>query len=240
MTADTFISLPNCPVSFLTITLVSCSLFYYIWLHLQFVREHENALAAEQRIKIMMSQIQPHFLYNTLSTIQALCRIDPEKAFDTLGTFGVYLRQNIDSLNETGLIPFKKELEHTQVYTKIESLRFPSVSVNFAIEDEDFLLPALTIQPLVENAIRHGVRIRPHGAVTVRARRIGGFHVISIEDNGVGFDPSAVNQLDESHIGIRNVRARVEQLCGGTMTVASEENKGTTITIRLPVKKELS
>ena len=237
--ADTVISDPGVPVSFLTIAVVNSSMFYYIWLHFQFVKKQELALAAEQRIKIMMSQIQPHFLYNTLSTIQALCRIDPEKAFDTLGAFGVYLRQNIDSLNETGLIPFEKELEHTQVYTKIEELRFPSIEVDYQIEDKDFLLPALTVQPLVENAIRHGVRIRQKGIVTVSVRRENDFHVIVIRDNGVGFDAASLNGMNEKHIGIRNVRERVEKLCGGTLTIDSKENEGTTVTLRLPVAKEL-
>ena len=236
--ADTFINVGDCPVSFLTIAVVSCSLFYYIWLHLQFVKAHENALAAEQRIKIMMSQIQPHFLYNTLSTIQALCRIDPEQAFDTLGAFGVYLRQNIASLNETGVIPFEKELEHTQVYARIEALRFPSVQVRFEIEDEDFLLPALTVQPLVENAIRHGVRGCQKGIVTISSHREGGCHVITIHDNGSGFNAASLDSLDESHIGIRNVRERVEKICGGSLEVNSSEENGTTVCVRIPAEKE--
>ena len=125
-------------VSYLTVTVVSGSLFYYIWLHLQFVREHERALMAEQRIQIMMTQIQPHFLYNTLSTIQALCRIDPEKAFDTTEKFGIYLRQNIDSLSQPELIPIKKELEHTKIYADIEMIRFKNVKVEYDIRDESF------------------------------------------------------------------------------------------------------
>ena len=122
-------------ISYLTVTIVSGSLFYYIWLHLRFVREHERALMAEQRIQIMMTQIQPHFLYNTLSTIQALCRIDPEKAFDTTEKFGMYLRQNIDSLSQPDLIPIQKELEHTKIYADIEMIRFQNVRVEYDIED---------------------------------------------------------------------------------------------------------
>lgn len=225
-------------VSFLTVVTVSSSLFYYIWLHLQFVREHEQALAAEHRIRIMMSQIQPHFLYNTLSTIQALCRTDPDKAFDTLEKFGVYLRENIDSLRRTDLIPLKKELEHTRVYTEIEMLRFPSISVDFDIADADFPIPALSVQPLVENAIRHGVRIREHGVITVSTRREPGAHIIEIRDNGIGFDASALNAADETHIGIRNVRERIETMCQGTLTVRSYPEEGTLVTLRIPEREE--
>ena len=237
--ADSLIDDGKRPVSFWTAAVVSSSLLYYIWLHLQFVRVHENAITAEQRIRIMMSQIQPHFLFNTLSTIQALCRISPEKAFDTLGAFGVYLRQNIDSLNETDLIPFEKELEHTRVYTQIEKIRFPSVQVNYEINDNGFLVPSLSVQPLVENAIRHGVRIRQQGIVTVCAYPAKNEHIITIADNGVGFDTASLETLDETHIGIRNVRERIEKLCAGTLTVTSRENEGTTVIIRLPAEKEL-
>ena len=111
------------PVSSLTVVMVSSCLFYYLWLHMQSAYAHEQALEAEQRIQIMMTQIQPHFLFNTLSTIQALCRIDPEKAFETTEKFGTYLRMNIDSLSQASLIPFQKELEHTKIYADIEMIR---------------------------------------------------------------------------------------------------------------------
>ena len=105
----------NGTIPFTEISEVFCSVFFYIWLHLQFVREHEQTLVSEQRIQIMFSQIQPHFLYNTLTTIQALCLENPKKAAAITEKFATYLRQNIDSLNEKNLIPFRKELDHTLV-----------------------------------------------------------------------------------------------------------------------------
>ena len=224
-------------LSFVTIAAVSCSLMYYLWLHLQFVREHEQALMLQQRVRIMMSQIQPHFLYNTLSTIQALCRIDPEKAFDTLEMFGTYLRQNLDSLDQPHLIPFRKELEHTQVYAEIEQIRFPSIQLEYKIEDDDFSVPPLTIQPLVENAIRHGVRGCDRGLVQITARKDARCYTITICDNGKGFDPSAVDP-GQTHIGIQNVRERIESMCGGSLHIDSHPDAGTTITIRIPRGKE--
>ena len=233
--ADSLVAYRSLPVSFLTITAVSSSVFYYIWLHLQFVREHEKALMAEQRIQIMMSQIQPHFLYNTLSTIQALCKTDPDKAFDTTEKFGTYLRRNIDSLGQQNCIPIQKELEHVRIYAEIESIRFPSIHVEYDTPDLDFQIPALTIHPLVENAIRHGVRIRENGLVTVRTRKTPDHHEIIVQDNGKGFDLAIAESLDETHIGIRNVRARVEQMCAGTLLVESRLDVGTTVTIRIPL-----
>ncbi len=231
---DSFVSLRNYPVSLLTITIVSSCVFYYIWLHLQFVREHERALMAEQRIQIMMSQIQPHFLYNTLSTIQALCKTDPEKAFITTEKFGTYLRQNIDSLSQPKMIPIQKELEHVRIYAEIESIRFPSVRVEYDTPDLDFQIPALTIQPLVENAIRHGVRIRKVGIVTVSTRKTPSGHEIEIRDNGKGFDVNASENSEGSHIGIRNVRERIEKMCGGTVEINSVPDEGTTVVIAIP------
>ena len=222
------------PISFLTIAITVGSVFYYIWLHLQFVREHERDLMAAQRIQIMMTQIQPHFLFNALNTIRALYAKDPPLADRTLEDFSTYLRQNLESLNQTGLIPIAKELEHTRLYAAIETLRFPHIHVTYRIEDESFEVPALTIQPLVENAIRHGVRGWEDGVVTVSTRREGEMHRITVEDNGVGFDPEAKELSEGTHIGLRNVRDRIEQMCGGTMLIRSEIGKGTAVTLLIP------
>ena len=158
--ADSVGNFDDLPITFLTIVITCSNLFYYIWLHQQFVREHEQDLMAEQRIQIMMTQIQPHFLFNALNTIRALYAKDPPLADKTLEDFSTYLRQNLESLRQTDRIPIARELEHTRLYAEIETLRFPNVRVEYQIEEDDFALPALTIQPLVENAIRHGVRSR--------------------------------------------------------------------------------
>lgn len=223
------------PVSFLTLAVVSGSLFYYIWLHLQFEREHEEDLMAQQRIRIMMTQIQPHFLFNTLSTIRVLCTKDPEQAAYICERFAQYLRQNLDSLEFNGMIPFEKELEHTRVYADIEKVRFPSVTVEYDIQDTDFSVPPLTLQPIVENAIRHGVRIRENGLIKISTKKSSLFHELIVEDNGSGFDTSNLNQTDPNHIGIRNVRERIEKMCGGTLTINSHIGIGTIVIILIPI-----
>ena len=222
--------------SYLTIAIVSCCLLYYVWLHMQFAREHERALEAEQRIQIMMTQIQPHFLFNTISTISALCYTAPEKAGRIADSFGLYLRQNLDSLGTVGLIPFTDELAHTRTYTDIEMTRFETIRVEYDIRDDGFSVPALTLQPLVENAVRHGVRIRDDGLVRVLTRRTEAGHEIVVQDNGKGFDVRELEDLDESHIGIRNVRERLEKICGGTLTIDSRPGEGTTAVIRIPAE----
>ena len=235
---DTFVTHTDEGVTFTTIATVNSCLFYYIWLHLEFVHDHEKALMAEQRIKIMMSQIQPHFLYNTLSSIQALCLADPEKAFDVTEKLGTYLRQNIDSLDQPQLIPFEKELEHTRVYSEIEMIRFPSIRIEYDTRDTDFSIPALTVQSLVENAIRHGIRGVENGIVCVSSEKEGDFYEIMISDNGRGFDVQAAENASGTHIGLHNVKERIEEMCGGTLTIESITGAGTTITIRIPAEKE--
>lgn len=221
-------------ISFLTIAIIVGSVIYYIWLHLQFVREHEQDLMAAQRIRIMMTQIQPHFLFNALNTIRALYVKDPPLADKTLENFSTYLRQNLESLSQTDLVPITKELEHTRLFTEIEMLRFPNVRVEYQIEDIAFAVPALTIQPLVENAIRHGVRSRKEGLVTVSTVRESDTHKITIRDNGEGFDVNDQGIVEGTHIGIQNVKDRIEQMCGGKMILQSEMGKGSNVTILIP------
>ena len=221
-------------VSFLTVGIVTGDLFFYIWLHLQFVREHEKDLQAEQRIRIMMSQIQPHFLFNTLTAIRSLCRIDPEKAEHVTTLFSNYLRQNLDSLETQELIPLNRELEHVKIYADIEMTRFPNIRVEYDIRDEDFSVPALTVQPLVENAIRHGVRACRDGLVEVATRRSTEGHEILIRDNGAGFDAQKAAAGSGTHIGLRNVRERIEKMCHGSLKVSSRPGEGTEILITLP------
>ena len=222
------------PISFLTIAIIVGSVFYYIWLHLKFVREHERDLMAAQRIQIMMTQIQPHFLFNALNTIRALYAKDSPLAERTLEDFSTYLRQNLESLSQTDLIPVSKELEHTRLYAEIEKQRFPNVQVEYWIEDTNFEVPALTIQPLVENAIRHGVRSREDGLVIVSTALEADGHRVTVADNGVGFDPKQQLSTEELHIGIRNVKERVEQMCGGELILTSEVGKGTSVTLLFP------
>jgi len=228
----------NLPVSFLTVAMTSGCLFYYIWLHLRLVREYEKSLLAEQRIQIMMSQIQPHFLYNTLATIQALCSTDPQTAARTVEKFGNYLRQNLAALSETDLIPLKKELEHTRIYTEIELLMFPEIQIEYNIVDGNFRLPALSIQPLVENSIRHGVRGVRSPLITITTRKEKDEHVIVISDNGKGFDAGTEFKSGGTHIGIRNVRERLEKMCNGTLDITSSPGEGCTVTMRIPIRKE--
>ena len=233
--------LRNQPITFLTFDIVICSVLYYIWLHLRFVREHEDDLKAQQRIQIMLSQIQPHFLYNTLSAIQYLCNHNPEAAGAMTEKFSRYLLGNMSALKDDGEIPFARELEHTQLYLAIEQSRYEDLlRIEYDITCTDFKLPTLTLQPIVENAVRHGARGKKGtGTVIIATREHPDRYEITVSDDGPGFDPKAPALADDGreHIGIANVRDRLKQI-GGDLHIRSERGKGTLVTIEIPKKQE--
>ncbi len=205
----------------------------------EFVQMSADDTLKEQRFKILMSQIKPHFLYNTLGAIQELCESDPKAAAKATATFSRYLRGNMDSLGNTQLIPFEKELMHTRLYLDLEKMRFEdALQVSFDIQCSDFTLPALTLQPVAENAVRHGARGKRHGTGTVNisTREFPDRYTVIVEDNGPGFDPKKIKRDDDerSHIGIVNVRERLNEMCGGRLVIESERGKGTKATIVIP------
>lgn len=190
----------------------------------------------EQRNALMLSQINPHFIYNTLSTIAAMCDTSPKQAKYLTVDFAHFLRRNIGALTSEELIPFSQEMEHVACYLKIEKARFRErLNVNYAIGCRDFSIPPLTLQPLVENAIKHGITKKAEGGtVRISTREEGSHYVIEIIDDGVGFDTEAI----ERHVGLENVRSRIAARCKGDVTVKSTCGIGTRVTIEIPKEKK--
>lgn len=154
------------------------------------------------------------FLFNAFNTIRALYVKDQSLADKTPENFSAYLQQNPESLKSSELISVTKEPEHTRLYTEIEVLRFPNVHVEYRIIDKEFRIPALSIQPLVENAIRHGVCGLRDGHAAVTTVREDDFHLIIVEVSGTGFDPAQQKDQVKEHIGFKIVKERIEQMCG--------------------------
>lgn len=202
-------------------------------------REKTARELAESRMKLMMSQIQPHFIHNTLSTIRAMIPSDPKKAYDMIYDFSRYLKFNISSLGDVPIIPFEEELKHIQVYTQIETLRFgDKVQIVYDIGDVSFSVPPLAVQPFVENAVKHGVcRKRSGGTVRISSAKDGDYHVITIEDDGAGFDISILERSDNRGVGIKNATYRLENQVDAKVTVASTPGEGTFVTIRIPQER---
>lgn len=203
-------------------------LILYMNIHVELGRKIE-----EFKSKVMISQIQPHFMYNTLTTIKALCKYDPELAATTITNFADYLRGNMDFADLSETIPFERELKHTRIYTEIEKLRFDNITFEFDIQDSDFYIPSLSIQPMVENAVRHGVRSKKDARILVKSFADEKYHNVIIKDNGKGFEEHQFNG-SRTHIGLLNTKLRVERLCNGKFEVESVKGEGVTITMRLP------
>ncbi len=211
-----------------------------IWIYSVMHRNQRQRLAekearlAQSRIAILLSQVQPHFIYNALTSICGLCDENPKEAQKVTAEFADYLRHNLESLNKNVTVPFAEELQHTKIYLDIEKKRFEDrLNLVYDIAVSDFLLPALTVQPLVENAVKHGVR-KSGGTIALSTKEENNYFEISIYDNGVGFDANKRKSDTKLHIGIENVRDRLWAMCKGTLTIESKVGVGTTTCIQIP------
>ncbi|MBO7527804.1 MAG: histidine kinase [Clostridia bacterium] len=233
MLLDLFFNEKSQMFDYVTVALCFVSIFFYTWLHIQFFIIHEKKLIENQRVKLMLSQIQPHFVYNSLNAIQAIDGV-PEKAQNAIIDFSKFLRENIDTLTSPDVVLFNKELEHVKKYVSLEQLRFgEKVKVVYNINCEDFVLPVLTLQMLVENAIKHGITKKYEGGtVNIISEQTDDNYVITVKDDGVGFDVN--KELDGNHIGIKSVKNRLAQFVDGSLSIESQMGKGTTATITIP------
>ncbi len=210
----------------------------FIYIQSEQVERYYRQASENERLRteIMLSQIQPHFLNNTLGAIGYLCRDNPE-AKSAVAKFARYLQGNMDSLLQAEPIPFTTELEHTKAYLELEQLRFrEKLNVVYDLQAMDFLLPTLSLQPLVENAVFYGVRGNAdgRGTVTVSSREYPDRFEITVTDDGPGVDPDTKPPDDrKAHIGLQNVRSRLRSV-GGTLRLDSAPGQGCRVTIELP------
>ena len=197
-----------------------------------------NAQLTESRVSTMMSQIRPHFIYNTLGSIEQLCNIDPKKAGELVHNFAKYLRGNFGELDNPKPILMSREMEHVHYYVSIEKVRFPDMTFSFEMNSDDFPIPALTVQPIVENAIKHGLmKLQKGGTIRVSTYETEENYCIMVADDGVGFDTNEL--LDErKHVGIRNIRGRLKAMVKGTLEIESTVGVGTTVLIKIPKEAE--
>ena len=217
----------------------ACILYVHTHLRQQMLVQEQQYELQKHKTAIMLSQIQPHFLYNSLSSIASLCMKDPQKAKKTTITFTRYLRSNINSLSSPNLIPFNSEYSHTMAYLEIEQIRFPKrLRFETDIKATDFSIPPLTLQPIVENAVKHGIcKKEEGGTVKISTYETDGSFVVSVSDDGVGFETDKEELSDKIHIGIENVKHRVNCMANGNVIIESKKDVGTTVKIILPKEK---
>ncbi len=228
--------------------------------HKRQLKKQEDELR-EARIRSMINEIRPHFIYNTLSSIYMLCRDDPKRAQEVIGNFTTYLQANFTAISSTEPVPFTREMEHTRAYLAVESVLYEGkLSVTYDTAFSAFRLPPLTLQPVVENSIKYSVgKGLEHVHIIIRtARKEDGIELI-VEDDGTGVDPQVLSLSDEAavkpagdslsyqespavypgpdsapHIGLQNVTERLKIMCGGTLSLNPREGGGTIVRIFLP------
>jgi len=222
--------------------------------HIRMIRRltKEKFELSEKQVKLTLSQIQPHFIFNVLNSIYVLCDKDPILAKQTLKNFSKYLRVNLTISQINQLVLFDVELEHTKNYIELEQARFgEELKVQFNLEDKNFKLPPLTLQPIVENAVKHGICKKKNGEIIdISSYRDGNLHIIKVSDTGIGFDINTLklfdkdykaipeNETEQSHVGLRIVKDRLWKLCQGELKVTSKIGEGTTVFIMIPIQKE--
>ncbi|MDL2254440.1 histidine kinase [Ruminococcaceae bacterium OttesenSCG-928-I18] len=200
-------------------------------------RLNEQALKMEnQKMAVRISQIQPHFVFNTLTSIKLLIETNPTQAAVVVDSFADHLRANLDTPDIPTMIRFSKELRHVHSYLTVEKQRFKEkLQIEFDIGPRFFLIPPLTLQPIVSNAVLHGLTIGKGGRnLLIRTEETPDCIVISVIDDGTGFDPSVPPKDGKNHVGIDSVRSRLEKLCDGQLLIESKPGEGTKAMIILP------
>lgn len=215
---------------------------------IQIKLEEQERLLLHARMEALQSQINPHFLFNTLNSISSLVRFDPDAARDLISKLATILRR----LLNTGEVfaPLREEFEFIDNYLDIEVVRFGRDKLRVVKELDpaslDVVVPSMLLQPLVENSIKHGLSPKVEGgSVFLRSRVVDSRLIIEVEDDGVGMGQ---NKLEERSswagmgIGMANISERLQVLYGDTarMTIDSHEGKGTLIRIRLPLVEAAS
>ena len=197
----------------------------------QYLRQQREI--AHQHANILVLQMRPHFIHNTLMNIYYLCQQDPAEAQRVTLNFNTFLERNLNALASNEMIPFSEELEHTRAYLNVELvLHDENLLVDYDMTHICFRIPPLTLQPIVENAIKHGMN--PDAAplhISIKTRKTDSGSEIIVSDNGPGFEPASEGG---PHIALMNIRQRLEMMCGGKMAILPRKGGGTVVKLTIP------
>ncbi len=222
----------------LNIAMALGSLIMYILILTDQIDQHirQKTMIANQNANIMVLQMRPHFIYNTMTSIYYLCEQNPKKAQQVILDFTTYLRRNFNAIASTETIPFSNELEHVRAFLSVEIVQFEdNLSVTYDIPHTRFRLPALTLQPLVENAVKYGMD--PDAApleIIIQTRETDQGSVITVKNTGPAFDPENAFRQNGA---LANIRQRLSMMCHGSISIESTESKGTVVTVIIPPNK---
>ena len=177
--------------------------------------------------------MRPHFIYNTMTSIYYLCDQDPELAKQVTMFFTVYLRKNFTAIVSEEAISFSEELEHTRAYLAVEQAQYEDdLLVDYDTSHTQFRMPPLTLQPIVENAVKHGMDLDSGPLhIWIRTKETGSGSEIIVEDDGAGFEPAGD---DEPHIALANIERRLDMMCGGQLVIEPRGGGGTVVKVTIP------
>lgn len=195
---------------------------------------------ANQRASIMVLQMRPHFILNTLTSIYCLCDQDPGLARQVVMDFTTYLRKNFTAIASDSTIPFTSELEHTRAYLAVEHAQYEdSLSVTYDTPHTRFRVPPLTLQPIVENAVKHGRDVNSGVLhIFIKTQKTDSGSEIIVADDGRGYNTSTDD--DKLHIALKNIDQRLEMMCGGSLTITPNQGSGTVVSVTIPDCSESS
>jgi two-component system, LytTR family, sensor kinase len=226
-----------------SVTAIGIELKIFNSVRIQIKLEEQERLLLHARMEALQNQINPHFLFNTLNSISSLVRFDPETARDVISKLATILRRMLNSTDS--FVPLREEVEFIDNYLDIEVVRFGHdklrVVKELQPESLDVMVPAMLLQPLVENSIKHGLSSKVEGgSIHLRSRLSTSGLIIEVEDDGVGMAATRLRQEPHfrgSGIGMANVSERLDVLYGDAarMTIDSHDGKGTLVRIRLPL-----
>jgi two-component system LytT family sensor kinase len=230
-----------------SVMVVGTELKIFNGVRIQMKLEEQYLLLLQARMEALQNQINPHFLFNTLNSVSSLVRFDPDTARELIIKLARILRRLLNSSDS--FVPLREEVEFIDNYLDIEVVRFgrDKLRVIKELEPEslEMLVPAMLLQPLVENSIKHGLASKIEGgSIYLRSRRGAKAIIIEVEDDGVGMGAAQLiekpNGLGGTGIGMANVAERLKVLYGDTarMTIDSQDGKGTLVRLRLPILED--
>ncbi len=237
--ATAFLEYENLLTGYSNFVTALAILEYYIYLSVIYQEDMRNTITQKdidlekEKMLLLRNQIHPHFIYNSLSIIRSLAKRDSERAVNCIDNFSDYLKAHIGAIETDDLVPFEKELNNIKVYLDlVRADKTKKLEVLYDLKAADFTLPPLSLEPLVENAVNHGIS-REGGTITICSYETDGSYVITVADNGTARNSPSDDMPFHMGVGIENTRKRLELQCGGSLNM-DMRSSGTTVTVTLP------
>lgn len=229
------VSIPHLSIIYVATLLAQVIVYMLVYVRMGYENERHKTEFAQQQIALALSQMQPHFIFNSLDTIRYFCDKNSAIASDMVYIFAKYMRFNMDALVQNNPIPFSDDLHHAQRYVAIEKRRFKGINLFYNIEVCDFSLPPLTIQPIVENAIKNGSSSQDSGTeISISSSTADDNFIVTISSNSIDFQAPAPYSTTANYCDIENIRNRLQTMCGGALDIENTPDGNTSVIIKIP------